>query len=111
MLYESTEKFIAVRSREQIAAEAAELARRCQGPAAEAAGALAVYRWVLNPRGSAPVTGRAVDTPLADLDLVLEERAAIRASRDRSRSGPERDRAAGAARALGWVLGFVPMGR
>ncbi|MFF2618901.1 hypothetical protein [Kitasatospora sp. NPDC058046] len=61
--------------------------------------------------GPAPVTGRILDGPPADADLAVEERAAIELSRDRDRSGPEHVRAAGAARALGWILGFAPISR
>ncbi|MEV7189869.1 hypothetical protein [Kitasatospora sp. NPDC093102] len=106
------ETFIAVRPREQVAASADELLRRRAGTVpAEEAGALAVYRWALDPVGPAPVTGRVLDGPPADLDLAVEERAAIEVSRDRARPGAERKRAVGAARALGWILGFAPISR
>ncbi|MEU8927087.1 hypothetical protein AB0D10_40245 [Kitasatospora sp. NPDC048545] len=105
-------EFIAVRPREEVAAGVAELTGRGAGPVAvEAAGALAVYRWALDPVGPAPVTGRVLDGAPSELDLAVEERAAIEASRDPGRPEDARARAAGAAHALGWILGFVPAGR
>ncbi|MFB7616866.1 hypothetical protein [Kitasatospora sp. NPDC056181] len=107
---ESGEAFIAVRAREEVGGGADELVRRFAGGLpAEEAGALAAYRWALDPAGPAPVTGRVLDAVPTDLDLAVEERAAIKAARDRARPLDERARAVGAARAPGWILGFAPV--
>ncbi|MEU8927891.1 hypothetical protein AB0D10_44515 [Kitasatospora sp. NPDC048545] len=93
-----------------MAAGAAELARRAGCAPAQPAGGLASCRWVLDPAVPAPVTGRTVGSPPADRDLTAEERAAIEAFRDTGRP-PEREHALGAARVLGWILGFTPVSR
>ncbi|MFB8170286.1 hypothetical protein [Kitasatospora purpeofusca] len=105
------EDFIAVRPREAVEARAAELAARCERRAdSDTCGALAAHAWALDPAGSAPVSGRVLTGPLAEIDLAVEERAAIQRARDEHRSGAERAFARGAAGALQWLLGFQPIG-
>ncbi|MFB8237560.1 hypothetical protein ACFC58_13510 [Kitasatospora purpeofusca] len=103
---QARETFIAVRPRRAVEAGAAELSGRAD---AAALGALRACRWALDPSRPAPVTGRAVTLPLAELDLAVEERAAIDAARDPGLAPPDRARARGTARALGWILGFDPL--
>ncbi|MEU1422827.1 hypothetical protein [Kitasatospora sp. NPDC005751] len=106
MSEDGREAFIAVRPRHVVQATADRLAQHAD---AAARGALRAYRWALDPHRPAPVTGRAVALPLAELDLAVEERAAIDAARDPALPEPERARARGAAHALGWLLGFRPL--
>ncbi|MGW6919429.1 hypothetical protein ACWGB8_37285 [Kitasatospora sp. NPDC054939] len=98
--------FIAVRPRRVVVAGMRELSRQAD---ATAHGALGACRWALEPHRPAPVTGRIVVLPLAELDLAVEERAAISAARNPDLPDAERARARGAARALGWILGFQPL--
>ncbi|MFE5588192.1 hypothetical protein [Kitasatospora sp. NPDC056531] len=100
----TVQEFVAVRSREQITA--ARLAAVGERP--EACGAQAAYHWVLQPNCPAPVSGTRLPS-LRELDLAVEERAAIEAARDTGRPLAERAFARGAARAIGWVLGFAPL--
>ncbi|MGW7441963.1 hypothetical protein [Kitasatospora sp. NPDC054795] len=105
------EDFIAVRPRDAVEAGAAELAAHCARRAAgDTHGALAAYAWALNPAGPAPVTGRVLTEPLAEIDLAVEERAAIQQARDEQRPVTDRAFARGAAGALQWLLGFQPLG-
>ncbi|GAA2744149.1 hypothetical protein [Kitasatospora cinereorecta] len=105
------EAFIAIRPRETVEAGAAELARQCEHRATgDTRGALAAYAWALDPAGPAPVTGRVVRGPVAELDLAVEERAAIDRARDPRHSAADRAFARGAAGALEWLLGFSPIG-
>lgn len=102
--------FIAVRPRAAVEAGAAELARRCSRSGADdARGALAACGWALDPVGPAPVTGwRVVGVP-TELDLAIEERAAIERARDSRCPAADRDFARGVALALEWMLGFDPI--
>ncbi|MFB7676577.1 hypothetical protein ACFC26_34740 [Kitasatospora purpeofusca] len=105
------EDFIAVRPREAVEARAAELIAHCERRTdSDARGALAVHAWALDPAGPAPVSGRVLTDPLAEIDLAVEERAAIQRARDVERPGAERAFARGAAAALQWLLGFQPIG-
>ncbi|MFD0278945.1 hypothetical protein ACFVHB_34250 [Kitasatospora sp. NPDC127111] len=105
------EEFIGVRPRDAVAAGAAVLAAQCERRAdRDTQGALAAYAWALDPVGPAPVTGRRLTGPLAEIDLAVEERRAIQRARDERRPGTERAFARGAAGALQWLLGFQPIG-
>ncbi|MFJ9847044.1 hypothetical protein ACIRYZ_42775 [Kitasatospora sp. NPDC101155] len=68
----------------------------------------AAYHWVLQPNRPAPVSRTRLPS-LRESDLAVEERAAIEAARDTGRPLAERAFARGAARAIGWVLGFAPL--
>ncbi|GGV37980.1 hypothetical protein GCM10010495_64000 [Kitasatospora herbaricolor] len=102
----AVQEFVAVRSREQVATAAASATASETCP--ETGGRAAAYRWALDPQEAAPITGRrrAVRT---ELDLAVEERAAIVRSRDGDLTATERAFARGVARALAWILGFPPI--
>ncbi|MEV7175685.1 hypothetical protein [Kitasatospora sp. NPDC093679] len=109
LMIETVPDWIGVRTRNEVLT-AAEEAAHAHGDRTEARGEAAVLRWVLAPYERAPLTGaRTSRSEPTDLDLAVEERAALQAARDRELPPSQRAFARGAARALGWVLGFEPL--
>ncbi|MEW1914942.1 hypothetical protein AB0442_42445 [Kitasatospora sp. NPDC085895] len=107
MAVATIQEYIGVRTPDEVAA-AAQAAACPGGDRNEAKGAAAVHRWVLDPCRPAPITGSRRPAELHDLDLAVEERAALEAARNPQLPADRRSYARGAARALDWVLGFAP---
>ncbi|MEW1914076.1 hypothetical protein AB0442_37605 [Kitasatospora sp. NPDC085895] len=104
----TVQDYIGVRTSEEVCAAAALAAGPARDGHPQARGAAAVHRWLLDPHRPAPLTGTR-HAELHDSDLAIEERAALCTARNPDLTCDERAFARGAARALGWVLGFAPL--
>lgn len=102
---------LGIRSTGQVRAALDRLAAS-EKPGSATRGAIAAYRWALDPDRRAPISqARAGDTgpgtgPVDEALLMAEERAALALARDTGQARKTRAFARGAAQALGWILGF-----